>query len=382
MTHPLNIDLKNFPIRENLVYINHAGTSPITKPAADMFKLFADEVSGYASAIYDNWTERTNAARTNVGRLLNCKESEVAFLKSTTQGLNLVAAGLDWKPGDVVVAEERTFPANWLAWNNVARKYGAEVKIWPERDNLRYEPEDLEAILREGNVKLVASTSANFSTGFRQDLKAVGALCRQYGALHCTDAIQTLGAFPLDVDECNIDFLAADSHKWLLGPEGAAIFYCREEHINKIDEDLIGWLGRCDFINFDDLEAKPDVTARRFEEGAPNIAGTLAMGESLKLLLDIGIDRIMEHNLSLCDQLIAGMSELGWDVVAQKDKASRASIVASRKEGVDAKEIVPQLWKEGKVWAAARRGFLRLSPHLYQTEKEMQQILETVAKVS
>jgi len=380
-THPLGIDLSLFPIRENLTYVNHAGTSPIPRTAADRLKQFADEVSGHASSVYDQWTLGLNATRASAARLLGCDTAEVAFARSTTAGLNLVALGIDWKPGDVIVAEEKTFPANWIGWRDIAGGRGAELWSWPEHADYKYHLEDLEARLKQGGVRLVAATSANFATGFRQDMEAVGKLCKQYDALLCVDAIQTLGVFPLDVKKCHIDFLAADSHKWLMGPEGAGIFYVAKERLEMIDPALVGWMGRRNFGQYEKMDHPPDPTARRFEEGSPNVAGTLAMGESLRFLLETGIDRIAVHNQSICRVLREGLVDLGWSVATPAAADCSASIIAAHRPGVDSQATASAMWKEGKVWAAARRGFLRISPHVYQTEDDMRHILETVKKV-
>jgi selenocysteine lyase/cysteine desulfurase len=377
MSHPLGIDRAEFPITQNQIYLNHAGTSPIPKRAADMLKLFADEVSTYASSIYSTWTKRLEQTRDQAAHLIGAHRDEIGFVKSTTAGLNLVGMGIDWKPGDVVVVEERTFPSNYLAWK-AAEHYGATLWHWPERA-LRYELEDLEARLREGNVRLVASTSAQFATGFRQDIEAVGRLCRQYGALHCVDAIQTLGVFPLDVERCGIDFLAADSHKWLMGPEGAALFYVRKSCLELIQPHLIGWLGRENPADYDSLNKPPASTARRFEEGSPNVAGWMSMGESLRLLNELGQDRISAHNRSLCRVLEVGLSEAGWDVRSPREERWASSIVSATHPTVDYGALTAYLWKEHRIFAAVRRNALRLSPHLYQQADEMQRVVDAVA---
>lgn len=373
MSNPLSLDFSQFPIRENLIYCNHAGTAPMTRAAGDMMKTFADEVCGYSSAVYARWTARMEETRKVAATLMGADKAEIAFTKSTTAGLNLVALGLTWKPGDVVIAEEKTFPANWLAWR-IAEKGGATIRVWPER-HYRYELDDLEKLLKQGNVRLVAATSANFATGFRADLEAIGRLCHEHGALLCVDAIQTLGVFPLDVEKCHIDFLSADSHKWLMGPEGAALFYCRKSRLNLIDEHLVGWMGREGFWNYDKLDLPPDPTARRFEEGAPNVAGTMAMGESLKFLLSVGIDRIAARNRQLCAILEEGLTQRGWTIISPRDAAHASSIVSARKDGVYLAALTKRLWDEGKVWAVARRGFLRLSPHFYQDDEHMEKVV-------
>jgi cysteine desulfurase/selenocysteine lyase len=374
--NPLSLDLSQFPIRDNLIYCNHAGTAPMTRVAGDMMKTFADEACGHSSSVYARWTQRCEETRAVAAAFLGADKAEIAFTKSTTQGLNLVGGGLTWKPGDVVVVEEKTFPANWLAWK-LAEQQGATLWVWPER-NHRYELADLEARLKQGGVRLVAATSANFATGFRADMESIGRLCHQHGALLCVDAIQTLGVFPLDVKKCHIDFLSADSHKWLMGPEGAALFYCAKDKLGLINERLIGWMGREGFWNYDQLDLPPDPTARRFEEGAPNVAGTMAMGESLKLISAIGTDRIAARNRTLCRILEAGFAEMGWRVVSPRDEAHASSIVSVVKDGVDPMKVAAELWKQAKVWVVSRRGLLRISPHFYQGEADMEFILKSV----
>ncbi|MEO8377904.1 MAG: aminotransferase class V-fold PLP-dependent enzyme, partial [Candidatus Sumerlaeota bacterium] len=230
--------------------------------------------------------------------------------------------------------------------------------------------------------RLVAATSANFATGYRADLEAIGGLCAKHGALHCVDAIQTLGVFPIDVKKCKIDFLSADSHKWLMGPEGAAIFYCAKDKLDLIDDTLIGWYGRDAFWNYDQLGAPPDRTARRFEEGAPNVAGVMAMGESLKIIAAIGIEKIALRNRTLCRILEAGFAAQGWTIISSREEKSASSIVSVSKAGVDPVKLVPELWKQSKVWVVSRRGYLRVSPHFYQSEEEMEYILESAKKIT
>ncbi len=374
--HPLGLDPADFPARDHLIYLNHAGTSPISGPAASAMKQFAEECANHGAAAYAGWTAGARATRSSAARLLGAAPEEVAFTKSTTQGLNLVALGLDWNPGDVIVAEELTFPANWHPWK-MAENRGATLAVWPER-NFRYELEDLEALLKKGNVRMVAATSANFATGFRQDMEAVGKLCREYGALHCVDGIQTLGVHPIDVKRCNIDFLSADSHKWLLGPEGSAIFYVARDRVPLFREDLIGWMGRQRYWEFEKLDLPPDPTARRFEEGSPNIAGILSMGASLDLIQNTGVESIFPHNRTLCRRLEGHLERNGWEIVTPREDASAASIVSARKEGADPAAVAKQLWERCKGWCVARRGFLRLSPHFYQTVEDMDRVGEAL----
>jgi selenocysteine lyase/cysteine desulfurase len=377
--HPLGIDLSLFPVRDRLIYLNHAGTSPMPRTAAEAMKQYADEDTALGSAEYGRWEARLATTRAHAARLINAEVDEIAFAKSTTLGLHNVAYGIDWKPGDVIIVEENTFPGNWLPWI-IAERFGATRWIWPERQ-FRYDLGELEARLRRGGVRMVAIASANFSTGYRQDLAAIGALCRQYGALFCVDAIQTLGAFPIDVKALGIDFLSADSHKWMMGPEGAGIFYVRRDRLPLFREDVVGWLGRANFTEFHRLDLPPDPTARRFEEGAPNMGGFIAMGASIDLLVRTGPDRIAAHNRALCRVLEEGFTRLGWQVISPRDEAHASAIVCAHREGTDVARVAATLRRDHAIFGVVRRGFLRLSPHFYETTDDMRRVVEALAAI-
>ena len=194
------------------------------------------------------------------------------------------------------------------------------------------------------------------------------------------DIIQTLGVFPVDVKACGIDFLSADSHKWLMGPEGSALFYVAKDKLPLFDDRTIGWLGRDEFWIYDQLDHKPFPSARRFEEGAPNVPGIMAMGESLKLILSVGVDHIAAHNRALCAVLEDGLLAQGWQVRSPRD-ASASSIVSATKDGLDYNVLAKAMMEAGPVFVVSRRGALRLSPHFYQTKEDMQRAVEVLARV-
>ena len=375
MTPPLNVDRELFPITREQIYLNHAGVSPLPAPTAALVRAYADEAEKSGAGGFAAWAPRLKSSREEAARLLNADTSEIAFVKSTTQGLNNIAFGLRWNPGDVIVIEDNTFPANWYPWK-ATELFGAETWLWPER-NYRYDLNELEERLKQGNVRLVAATTANFSTGYRHDLAALGGLCREYEALLCVDAIQTLGVFPTDVKELGIDFLSADSHKWLLGPEGAGIMYVAKDRLDLFNEHVVGWLGRKEFANYSYLDQPPDPTARRFEEGAPNIAGFTAMGESFRMINELGPENIARHNRQLCEVLENGLEELGWQIISPRDEHA-SSIVCAANANVDIDALVKKLNIDDHIIATNRRNFLRMAPHFYQTKGDMEKVVEAV----
>lgn len=380
------IDRSLFPSLDHCLYMNHAGVSPLPKAAANMMALYGKECSELGAGAFSKWHPRLTEARKNAAELINAAPEEIAFIKSTTLGLNTIAYGMKWKAGDVIVAEQNTFPANWMPWETAAAEFGVQLWTWPQRVG-GYRIDELEARLAQGGVRMVAATSANFTNGWRQDLPAIGEICERHGAMLCVDAIQTLGAFPMDVQAWNIDFLSADSHKWLLGPEGAGFMYVRQDRLPLFKDSVVGWLGKSDFLEFKISDAPPDPTARRFEEGAPNNAGVMAMGESLKLFLEIGMNPIAGQILLLTDHLAEGLRNRDWRIISKRGCKHSSGILAVQKPGIDNGKLVDWLWKEKKILAANRGGNLRLSPHFYLSVEDMDHALtaisegETFAKV-
>ena len=213
---------KEFPITEKYIYLDHAGVAPVSLRVKKAVEIFLSESTEGGAFHYPKWAQQIVDVRRACGRLINAESDEIAFVKSTSHGLSIVAEGLDWNPGDNVLIYEKEFPSNIYPWMNLKRK-GVEVRAVPSRDN-RIFLEDIERLI-DSRTRLVTISSVQFTNGFRINLKRLGALCRARNVLFCVDPIQSLGVFPMDVKAFNIDFLSADAHKWRLGPEGIGIFY-------------------------------------------------------------------------------------------------------------------------------------------------------------
>src|SRR5262249_29927553 len=246
------------------------------------------------------WTQRVEEVHRLAGRLLNADPLDVAFLKNTSEGVGIVAEGFPWQPGDNMVTAAEEYPANIYPWLNLADR-GVEVRLVPSRGS-RVEIDDVRAAL-DGRTRLVSLSMVEFASGFRNDLDSLGSLCRERGIYFFVDAIQGLGVLPLDVRRTPVDFLAADGHKWLLGPEGAGLFYVRRELVEMLHPVGVGWnsvVGSLDFSRID-FRLKPH--AGRWESGTLNVGGVSALGASLALLLEIGIPAVAARVLELTDHL-------------------------------------------------------------------------------
>jgi selenocysteine lyase/cysteine desulfurase len=255
---------------------------------------------------------------------------------------------------------------------------GVELRRVPSRGP-RIELDDLRAAI-DGRTRLLSLSAVEFASGFRNDLDAVGALCRERGVYFCVDAIQSLGVLPLDVKASPIDFLAADGHKWLLGPEGAGLFYCRRELLDVLRPVGVGWnsvVGARDFARID-FTLKPH--AGRWESGSLNVAGITALGASLELLLHHGIPAISARVLELTDYLCEEAARHSLEVFSSRRPADRSGIVSLLPpEGAAPRDLVIRC-RLANVVINQRAGRVRVSPHCYNTHDEIDQLLDLLTE--
>jgi cysteine desulfurase/selenocysteine lyase len=366
-----------FPVTQKYIYLDHAGIAPLSLRVKSAIETFLSEATLGGAFLYPKWTQRTVEIRQSCARLINANPDEIAFVKNTSHGLSIVAGGLDWQPGDNVLLYEREFPSNIFPWMNLQRK-GVNVRVLPSREG-RIDVRDIER-LTDAKTRLLALSSVQFANGFRIDLRQVGDLCRRKKVLFCIDAIQSLGIIPMDVKECNIDFLSADAHKWLLGPEGIGIFYCKEELAEQLDPPLIGWKSVKNELAFDHPDLLLKSNALRFEEGSMNLLGIFGLGAAVELLSEIGIQRIEEQVLGLGDVIIRNAEERGHSVLTPKARQERGGniTIAGNFEPMKAKEILQQ---QG-IMVNVRGGGLRISPHFYNTEGEITATFNAIDQIA
>lgn len=366
-----------FPVTQKYIYLDHAGVSPLSMRVKTAIETFLSEASLGGAFRYPKWAQQIVATRRSCARLIHAEPDEIAFVKSTSHGLSIVANGLDWKPGDNVLIYEKEFPSNIYPWLNLEQR-GVIIKVIPSRDN-RIVASDVKGLI-DAKTRLLAISSVQFANGFRIDLKEVGDLCRNKKILFCVDAIQSLGIFPMDVNKFNIDFLSADAHKWLLGPEGVGIFFCKRELAELLSPPLIGWKSVKNEFDFDhpDFSLKSD--ALRFEEGSMNLLGVFGLGAAVELLLEIGIQRIEERILGLGDFIIGKAEERGYSILTPKIQEERGGniTIAGGFDPAKAKDVLQQ---KG-IMVNVRGGGLRISPHFYNTEEELSVLFKTLDQIT
>jgi len=371
------VDLElEFPHPADLVYLNHAAVAPWPRRARDAVARFADENLSEGARHYPRWLTVERRLREQLQVLINAPAAEdVALLKNTSEGLSLVAYGLPWQPGDNVVTSDQEFPSNRIVWESLARQGVALRRATLEGDD----PEAALLALVDDRTRLLTISSVQYASGLRMDLERLGSACRERGVLFCVDAIQSVGALPMDVQAARIDFLVADGHKWMLGPEGLALFYCRPELRPRLALQQYGWHMVAHRGDYDrrDWEAAEDAT--RFECGSPNMLGIHALDASLSLLLEVGMDRVsaalLEKSAYLSER-IAGLP--GYRVVSATDAARRSGIVTFAREGIDPAALYRHLMDRGVV-CAQRGGGVRFSPHFYTPVERLDRALELLA---
>jgi cysteine desulfurase/selenocysteine lyase len=292
-----------FPILAAGPYLNHAAIGPWPRCTAEAMQAFAEENLLRGPAAYPTWIRRENDLRKDLARLIGAHSADsIALLKNTSECISTVAWGLDWRAGDNLVLPRFEFPSNRLPWLAQAMQ-GVEVR----EVDIRTAP-DAEAALvaaMDGRTRLLSVSAVQWSDGFRLDLQRLGDACHKRHVLFFVDAIQQLGALPVDVDACRIDFLAADAHKWLLGPEGIAVFYTAGQARSQLALRQQGWHMFDDPWNFQREDWTPANSARRFEAGSPNSAGQAALHASIGLLLEQGPAAIATRVLENTDYLVS-----------------------------------------------------------------------------
>lgn len=365
-----------FPVTRRRAYLDHAAIGPLPAPAAAAAQRALEQQRDLGAGAEESWAAGLSRARQAAARLLGAAEAEVALVRSTTGGLLIVANSLAWREGDVILSVEGEFPANVSPWQALERR-GVRLRLLSTPDG-RVPLEEVRRAL-DGRVRLLAISFVEFFSGLRNDLVALGELCAEREVLFCVDAIQGLGALPLDVREAQVDFLAAGGYKWLLSPLGSGLFYCRRERLAQMGPAMLGWLSREgaeeELFRYD-LPLRPD--ARRFEESAPGLAPLLGMGESLELLLRVGVERIAGHVLALGDRLIGGVAARGYRLLTPLDGLGhRSGIVTFRHPELPAAELHQRLTAKGL--ALSLRGeALRASPHFYNSPEEIDLLLESL----
>jgi cysteine desulfurase / selenocysteine lyase len=357
-----------FPVTGRLVYLNHAAVAPLCRRAAEAMQHLAQDALEYGSEHYAKWMETYHGVRVAAAALINADPAEIAIVKNTSEGIATVATGVSWKRGDVVVAFAEEFPANFYPWKRLEAA-GIEVRWLSVFDDLGR----IDAACK--GARMLAISHVQYLSGYRVDLNAIGEICDRHGTFFLVDAIQGMGAFPIDVRAAKIHALAADGHKWLLGPEGCGVLYVRQDVQDDVQPIEFGWTNVAKYFDYSsrDMALRPD--AGRYECGTLNTIGCYGLRASMDFLLEVGIENTAPAIQALGDRLHDGVKALGFDTLGRRTAQTGAGIISFRKEDVDCQLIVRKLRDAGIV-TAPRQGWVRAAPHFYIAPEEIDRLLE------
>ena len=366
------------PVARRWAYFDHAAVAPIPQSAADTIDAWNQVALLEGDTQWLDWSKRIEEIRRRAAGLVNAQPGEIALVPNTTAGVNIVAAGIPWRQGDNVVIAANEFPTNQYAWINL-QSQGVEVRrVQP--DGLIIDANRI-ADACDARTRVVSLSWVGYASGYRLDPKQFAEVAHNAGALFFLDAIQGMGVFPLDVRQTDIDFFAADGHKWMLGPEGAGLFYCKQEHLELLRPTGLGWNSVTRYFDYTtiDLELRP--TAARFEGGSQNMVGFHGLGASLDLLAECGLSPeaspVAESVLQISHHGAERLQAIGATIFSPQDDEHRSGIVSFELPGRDAQQL-RKLCLDNQVALACRDGRLRISPHAYNNEEDVERLIKVL----
>ncbi len=375
------------PVTAEYAYFDHAAVAPLPQPARLAMDGYTDQCAAHGDALWLTWARRVESLRGRLAQMLGAQAEEIALVPNTTHGINFIAQGIPWQVGDNLVVPENEFPSNMLAWQTLDDR-GVEIRKVAVVDG-RFGADDIRPLLDE-RTRLVALSWVGYATGFRADIETITDLAHGRGIPVMLDAIQGLGALPLDISRVPADFVCADGHKWLLGPEGAGFLYVRKEHLNWLKPVGIGWnslkQGAFEPVSDDqDWRALLKSTAARFEGGTTNMAGMHGLDASVELLLDSGLrenpSRTESAILENVGQIESTLRSRQWTVRLPELHRERSGILR-----VMAPDSADTNWLAGarkfllrkKVVTSVRGGGLRISTHAYNNRDDITKLVDAL----
>ena len=378
---PVETAAEQFPVTARHIYLNHAAVAPWPRCAAEAVTAFARENADHGASSYPRWLDTERKLRASAARLLNAPSpDDIALLKNTSEGLSVIAHGLRWDAGDNVVGIHQEFPSNRVVWESLG-EYGVTFRALDLASST--DPEHDLMALCDNRTRLLAVSAVQFSNGLRLDLERLGEACRRRGILFCIDAIQQLGALPFDAVAAAADFVVADGHKWMLGPEGIALFYSRPESRDRLRLRQFGWHMRRDPGDYEagsTWEISPSAT--RFECGSPNMLGIHALEASLALLEGVGMAAVAAAVIERTRRIAAWAdSNPDFELLSPQEPGRQSGITTLRHGTVPA-ELLHRRLTDAGVICAVRGGGIRFSPHFYTPLEQVDRACELLDQAS
>lgn len=364
-----------FTHTEEVVYFNHASSSPLPLPTRERMKKIIDELA-FGDKPWDFWTQELAAFRDNSARLLGAQPSEIGYIPNTSLGLIVAIYSIPWDEGDNIIIMKNSFPANAVPWVRNLK--------WMQRKEIDTEGEGPleERIIAaiDSSTRAVAVDWVDFFSGYRLDLAQLGDFCKSREIFLVVDGIQGAGALSLDLSKVNVNFFSAGSAKWLLGPVGAGALYVNENTLPKLKPAFEGWMS-LDWQDFNIFNPLPPIKlgAARFEPGSYPGVPLVGFNENLKILNSVGIEEINRKVLELRKILLQRLLEIGAEIISPQDEQHSSGILTFRLPGKESKLLYDALTRD-RVICSLRKNAIRLSPHFYNTAEEAERVLGIIRK--
>ena len=362
-----------FPATKKYTYLNSAAVSPMPLTAVNAIRSQLDDVSLNGSANYLEWVATKNRARALIASMLHVQPETLAFMRNTSDGFAAVASGMNWKTGDNIVSFANEFPANFYPWRHVRDRFGVELRLAPEREG-RIDLDELISLI-DSNTRLVAISTVQYASGFAADLERLAAASHAVDALLAVDMIQGLGARGYDLPALGVDIASGASHKWMCAPEGCGLLYVSNDARDRVDPTFVGWISVETPWDFEDREQPFKPNALAWESGTGCSSLFYGLEQSVKLLTDIGLNKIEAYLEELTDYLCELVDGNRYESISSRTPGEKSSIVCIRhRNGATSSEIAAHLERE-KIIVSPRGDRLRISPHFYNTREEIERLV-------
>lgn len=363
---------------DGLIYLNHSAVSPLSSSVIEAIDAHLKERNRYDIENYFPTLEPTmHSARERIAKFIGADEKYLGFVPNTSYGLNLLAQGLSWQKGDRILLYEKEFPSNIYPFLNLQKK-GVEIDFFGDREgeiSLKMIEEKITP-----KTRLLSISYVQFLSGYRINLKAVSRLCQAHNLIFAVDAIQGLGAMPIDMATDDIDFLASGGHKWAMSPMGSGIVAIKPELMEQLDPVFVGWLSVENAWEMLDYNLSLQPSARRYEIGTPNWIGIIGLNAAFRIFSELGIDKISRKILLLTRHLRTELLSEGFQPYLNPADECASGIVSI--SGLNNVLKLTQRLSQQKIEVSPRDQFIRVAPHFYNTSDEISQFVKVLKNLA